>query len=40
MLDLVHELDDTGEARRLASLEVDAAFVSLWPRLHKLLPAG
>jgi tRNA(Arg) A34 adenosine deaminase TadA len=40
MLALVHELDDTGEVRRLASLEVDAAFASLWPRLRKLLPAG
>jgi len=34
--DLVHELEDSGEAGRVAAMEVDAALGYLWPRLQAL----
>ena len=36
MVDLVHELEDCGEAERLAAMEVDEALGYLWPRLQEL----
>jgi len=36
LLDLAMHLQESGEALRLAALEVDAAFESLWPRLRSL----
>jgi tRNA(Arg) A34 adenosine deaminase TadA len=36
VLDLVRELQDSGEARDLAAMEVDQAFGQLWPRLREL----
>ncbi|MGD0065055.1 MAG: hypothetical protein ABSB76_16610 [Streptosporangiaceae bacterium] len=36
MTDLVHELEDGGEAERLAAMEVDEALGYLWPRLEEL----
>lgn len=36
MVDLVHELEASGELERLAALEVSEAFRSLWPALQKL----
>ena len=36
MVDLVHELEDGGEAGRLAVMEVNEAFGYLWPRLQEL----
>jgi tRNA(Arg) A34 adenosine deaminase TadA len=36
MIDLVHELEDAGEAERLAAVEVDEALGRLWPRLQEL----
>jgi tRNA(adenine34) deaminase len=36
MLALVHQLQEDGEQERLAAMEVDAAFSSLWPRLREL----
>ena len=36
MLDLVHELEDGGEAERLAAMEVNEALGYLWPRLQEL----
>jgi len=38
-LDLAVHLQESGEARRLAALEVDEAFGYLWPRLQSLLDA-
>jgi tRNA(adenine34) deaminase len=34
--DLVHELEDSGEAERIAAMEVDEALGYLWPRLQTL----
>jgi tRNA(Arg) A34 adenosine deaminase TadA len=34
--DLAHELEASGEAGRLAAMEVDVAFAALWPRLRAL----
>jgi tRNA(Arg) A34 adenosine deaminase TadA len=39
LLDLAMHLEESGEARRLAALEVDAAFGYLWPRLQSLREA-
>jgi len=36
MADLVHELEDGGEAERLAGMEVNEALGYLWPRLREL----
>lgn len=36
MADLVHELDEIGEAERLAAMEVNEALGYLWPRLQEL----
>ena len=36
MVDLVHELEDCGEAERLAAMEVNEALGYLWPRLQEL----
>jgi tRNA(adenine34) deaminase len=36
MLDLVHEMEDSGEAGRMAAMEVDDALGYLWPRLGEL----
>jgi tRNA(adenine34) deaminase len=36
LLDLAAHLQQSGEARRLAALEVDAAFGYLWPRVRSL----
>ncbi|HJY72657.1 MAG TPA: hypothetical protein VJ347_12820 [Streptosporangiaceae bacterium] len=36
MVDLVHELEDGGEAERLAAMEVYEALGYLWPRLQDL----
>ena len=36
MIDLVHALEDGGEAERLAAMEVDEALGYLWPRLREL----
>jgi hypothetical protein len=36
MVDLVHELEDRGDAERLAALEVHEALGYLWPRLQEL----
>jgi tRNA(adenine34) deaminase len=38
-LDLALHLQESGEARRLAALEVDEAFACLWPRLRSLRDA-
>lgn len=35
MVDLVHELEATGEVERLATMEVDEALAHLWPRLRR-----
>jgi hypothetical protein len=43
MLELVHELEDSGEAEHLAAMEVDEAFGYLWARLQDLtevMPVG
>jgi tRNA(adenine34) deaminase len=40
MVDLVHELEDSGEKERLAAMEVDEALGYLWPRLQELPRAG
>ncbi len=34
--DLVHEVEDSGEAERLAAMEVNEALGYLWPRLQEL----
>jgi tRNA(adenine34) deaminase len=39
ILDLAMQLQDSGEARRLAALEVPEAFGYLWPRLRSLKDA-
>jgi len=39
LLDLAHHLQENGEARRLAVLEVDEAFGYLWPRLRSVREA-
>jgi hypothetical protein len=36
MADLMHELEDGGEAQRLAAMEVNEALGYLWPRLQEL----
>jgi hypothetical protein len=36
MVDLVHRLEDGGEAERLAAMEVNEALGYLWPRLREL----
>jgi tRNA(Arg) A34 adenosine deaminase TadA len=36
MADLAHELEDGGEAERLAAMEVNEALGYLWPRLQEL----
>ncbi len=36
LIDLVHELEDGGEAENLAAMEVDKALGYLWPRLQEL----
>ena len=36
MVDLVHELEDRGDAVRLAAMEVNEALGYLWPRLQEL----
>jgi tRNA(adenine34) deaminase len=36
MVDLAHELEDSGEAQRLAAMEVNEALGHLWPRLQEL----
>jgi hypothetical protein len=36
MTDLIHEMEDGGEAERLAAMEVNEAFGYLWPRLQEL----
>jgi hypothetical protein len=33
---MVHELEDGGEAERLAAMEVNDALGYLWPRLQEL----
>jgi hypothetical protein len=38
MVDLVHEVENSGAAERLAAMEVDEALAYLWPRL--IPPAG
>jgi tRNA(Arg) A34 adenosine deaminase TadA len=40
MVDLVHELEDRGEAERLAAMEVSEALGYLWPRLQELTEAS
>ena len=35
MADLVHDLEDGGEAERLAAMEVNEALGYLWPRLDE-----
>jgi tRNA(adenine34) deaminase len=43
MADLVYELEDSGEAERLAAMEVNEALGYLWPRLQeltKVMPAS
>jgi hypothetical protein len=37
LLDLVHELERSGEVSQLAALEVSEAFASLRPRLLELV---
>jgi tRNA(adenine34) deaminase len=39
VVDLVHELEDSGEAERLVAMEVSEAFGYLWPRLRDLTEA-
>jgi tRNA(adenine34) deaminase len=39
MTDLVHELEDGGEAGRLPAMEVSEALAYLWPRLQQLTEA-
>ena len=36
VIDLVHDLEDGGEAQRLAAMEVNEALGHLWPRLQEL----
>ena len=36
VIDLVHDLEDGGEAQRLAAMEVNEALGYLWPRLREL----
>ena len=43
MTDLVHELEDGGEVKRLAAMEVNEALGYLWPQLQeltKIMPAS
>lgn len=37
IVDLVHELESTGETARLAGMEVNEALGQLWPRLQELI---
>jgi len=39
MTDLVHELEDGGETRHLAAMEVNEALGYLWPQLQELTKA-
>ena len=39
MIDLVHELEDCGEVKRLAAMEASEALGCLWPRLRELREA-
>ena len=39
MIDLVHELQDSGEAERLAAMDVTEGLGYLWPRLGELAKA-
>jgi tRNA(Arg) A34 adenosine deaminase TadA len=39
MIDLVHELEDSGEAEHLVTMEVSEALGYLWPRLQELTEA-